>query len=59
MVAKMVIQHNTDGRPCGWGLAETEEEAREIAERYWNNHKCYPGEERGQLSVHDVEVDNG
>jgi hypothetical protein len=53
----LVIQHNTDGRPCAWGLVptsnpEAEKLAKEEAERQWKKHSCYPGEEKGELAIH-------
>ena len=67
----LAIQTNTDGRPCAWGAAPSEEEAREIAERQWARHGevigvdaaghdirtgcCYPGEERGPITLHWVD----
>ncbi len=46
----MAIQHNTDGRPCGWGIANDVETASREAIRQYNNHCCYSGEEKGELS---------
>lgn len=57
----LVIQTNTDGRPCGWGLSVDKMLASETAEHQWKLHGhpsgsgCYPGEERGELVVHEVE----
>lgn len=63
----LAIQTNTDGRPCAWGIAPTEKQAVEIADAQWCKHGevtgvdsdgndirtgyCYPGEERGPISV--------
>lgn len=47
----LVIIHNTDGRPCGWGMAPTEEAARREAQRQWDHHHCYEGERRGKTST--------
>jgi hypothetical protein len=49
-----VIIHNSDGRPCGWGLAPTEVDANALAEHQYSIHKCYAGEQRGDTTVHLV-----
>lgn len=55
----LVIIHNSDGRPCAWGLAPTQELARAEAERQWADHLCYPGEERGQVTMNDMDLCEG
>lgn len=56
----MVVQTNGDGRPCGWGIAPTEEAARAEAQRQWDTHGhpagagCYPGERKGVVEVKEV-----
>lgn len=63
----LAIQTNTDGRPCAWGCAPTEADARAVAEAKWATHgevigrdsagndlrngRCYPGEERGPITI--------
>jgi len=47
----MVVQTNSDGRPCGWGIAAAVEDARAEAQRQWDTHRCYPGERKGQVVV--------
>lgn len=70
----LAIQTNTDGRPCGWGLAPTEDKAREVAEAMWCRHgavigvdavgadvrsgHCYEGEERGPVEIKWVDTVN-
>lgn len=62
----LVVCCNSEGRPCGWGLAPVEGEggtnyllavtaAREEAERQYASHSCYPGEARGPVKIHDIE----
>jgi len=50
----MVIQSNSDGRPCGWGVAPTKAQAEAEARRQWDAHRCYPGESRGAVAVHSL-----
>lgn len=48
----LVIVHNTDGRPCGWGVSVHESEARKEAERQFKTHRCYLDEKRGKTTTH-------
>ncbi len=55
----LAIQTNKEGRPCAWGIATTRQVARDEAERQWTKHGwlglgCYPGEERGEVLVHEL-----
>lgn len=52
----LVVQQNTEGRPCGWGLASDREEAKAEAKRQWDDHYCYVGEEKGGVVFHEVEA---
>lgn len=52
------IQHNADGRPCGWGDASTKEVAVEVALKMYYGHSCYPGESKGELTVYRIESEN-
>ena len=45
------IQFNSDGRPCGWGLAQTRKAAVSEATRQYASHACYLGEKPGALKV--------
>lgn len=64
-----MIQTNSEGRPCGWGMVRVSDEpgsyaraveaARREAERQWQTHACYPGEARGAVRVHDLEEELG
>lgn len=56
MTRYLAIQHNAEGRPCGWGLATSTEAAKAEAKRQYDSHGfeghgCYPGEEKGEMSV--------
>jgi hypothetical protein len=51
----LVIQLNSDGRPCAWGLVQTHNEAKAIALRQWNKHECYPNETKGVQEIHRIE----
>lgn len=59
----MVVQPNSDGRPCAWGVASSEHEARAEAGRQWDTHGhppgegCYPGERKGKPIVHGLKTD--
>lgn len=44
-------QHNSDGRPCGWGSAPNKEDAIRVAEEMYESHNCYPNEEKGKMKV--------
>ena len=49
-VVFVAMQLNRDGRPCGWGLANTRSEARRLATSRWMAHGvCYPGEVKGPM----------
>ena len=52
----MVMIHNSDGRPCAWGLACTQEAARDEAECQWAAHSCYDGEQRGKVTANDLDL---
>ncbi len=55
MARFLAIQTNSDGRPCGWGVASTRQAARDEAERQWKAHgSCYQGELRGDVIVHEL-----
>lgn len=47
----LVIVHNADGRPCGWGMSISDANAREAAEVQYGNHSCYRGEKRGKTTT--------
>ena len=51
----LVIRENADGRPCAWATAGSWRVAARIAERMWCKHRCYPGEERGELNVYRLD----
>lgn len=60
----LVIQANSDGRPCGWGCVEIrpgthEKKARLLAtseaRKQFDSHCCYPGEEMGERLVHVID----
>ena len=63
MTKYLAIQTNGDGRPCGWGIAANRQDARAEAERQWRRHghgsRCYPGEERGEVFVHELAKPTG
>ena len=52
----LVIIHNTDGRPCAWGYAADQNDAIIEAKRMWHRHSCYEGEERGKVTVNDLDA---
>jgi len=59
-VRYLVIQTNSEGRPCGWGLSFNEERAAKLAEAQYSTHGhgngCYPGEEKGRMVTHKIWV---
>jgi hypothetical protein len=55
----MAIQHNDDGRNCGWAIGPVREKVVTAAGKYWDSHECYPGEEKGELEVLTREADRG
>lgn len=50
----LVIVHNSDGRPCGWGIATTVGAATDEAFRQYESHECYEGERRGKVTTHHL-----
>jgi hypothetical protein len=45
----MAMQHNSDGRVCGWATGSDLDAVKAEAERQYAAHECYPGEQRGSL----------
>jgi hypothetical protein len=56
----LVIQTNSEGRPCGWGKSADKPAAEAEAARQYGMHGypegegCYPGEARGRLFIHKL-----
>lgn len=53
----LAIQHNSDGRPCGWGRSTNKQAAIEEAKNQYRNHECYATEELGRMTITEIAKD--
>ena len=54
----LIVQTNSEGRPCGWGLSTDKRAAKDEAQRQFDGHRCYPGEKRGEVLMHLIEAED-